>query len=61
MRILLTGILFTFSAIVFGQDKECLKFKEGKFKIIINDTVTSIIERTGTKQIEYAVYNLVIR
>ena len=53
MRNLITGILFVFTAIVYGQDKECSKFKDGKFKIIDNE-ITSIIERTGTKQIEYA-------
>lgn len=52
MKTFITLILFIFSAIVFGQNKECSKYKNGKFKIVTHNVITSIIERTETKQIE---------
>jgi len=53
MKNLILGILFCTSTVVFGQNIECENFKNGKFKIIDTETGNFIIERKGSKQIEY--------
>jgi len=47
------GILIIISTIAFGQKTGCKNFKNGKFQIIDAETGNSIIERNGSKQIEY--------
>ncbi len=53
MKNLVLLILICISTVVFGQDNECKKFKNGKYMIIDTETGNSIIERKGSKQIEY--------
>jgi hypothetical protein len=45
-------LIFT-STLVFGNEFDCKKFKNGKFKIIDSEVGNSIIERNGLEQIEY--------
>lgn len=51
-NIILLGLILISSA-VFGQENDCKKFKNGKFKIVDNAAGNSIIERKGSRQIEY--------
>jgi len=53
MNRLLIGILVCISTITYGQEMDCKKFKNGKFKIIDSEVGNSIIDRKGSKQIEY--------
>jgi len=53
MKNLIAGILICISFVAFGQETECDKFKNGKFEIIDTTLGNSIIERKGSKQIEY--------
>lgn len=55
MKNLILLILFLSSTIAFGQTRECKKFKNGKFVIPQEEMGNTIIERKGSKQIEYAV------
>ena len=52
MKLLILGILFSFSTLAFGQQLACEKFKNGKFIIIDAEHGNSNIERKGSKQIE---------
>lgn len=53
MKNSILAILVLTSIAAFGQSSECSKFKNGKFKIIDAEVGNSIIERKGTKQVEY--------
>jgi hypothetical protein len=53
MKNLILLVLISISTVVFGQENECEKFKNGKFKIVDTEVGNSIIERKGSKQIEY--------
>ena len=53
MKNLILLVLICISTVVFGQENECEKFKNGKFKIVDAEVGNSIIERNGSKQIEY--------
>ena len=50
---LIIGYLIFFSTYAHAQDLKCRDFKNGKFEIIDTETGNSIIERKGSKQIEY--------
>ena len=53
MRNLITISLFCISTTALGQKNECEKFKDGKFMIVDAESGNSIIERKGSKQIEF--------
>lgn len=53
MKKLIPLILICISTVVFGQETDCKKFKNGKFKIVDSEVGNSLIERKGSKQIEY--------
>ena len=53
MRNLILIILICISIASFGQENECIRFKNGKYKILDNRTGEFIIERKGSKQVEY--------
>lgn len=53
MKNLLLLVLICLSTFSFGQENECEKFKNGKFKIVDTKVGNSIIERKGSNQIEY--------
>jgi hypothetical protein len=52
MKILLLGILISFSTLAFGQRLDCEKFKDGKFLLEDAEYGNYYIERKGSKQIE---------
>lgn len=54
MKRWLLVILIFDSILGFCQNKECEKFKEGKFEIIDSGVVSSSIVREGLKQVEYS-------
>ncbi len=53
MKSLIVVILICISTVLVGQEVDCKKFKDGKFKIVDADRGDSIIERYGSRQIEY--------
>jgi hypothetical protein len=53
MKNLILLVFICISSVIFGQENECKKFKNGKFKIVDTEVGNSIIERKGSKQIEY--------
>lgn len=57
MKALLPVLSVFISMAVFGQQDDCNKFRNGKFKIIGDQGQEYIIVRNGSKQIEYDVLN----
>jgi hypothetical protein len=55
MRKLFLGLLLFVTFKSVGQNLDCKKFREGKFKIVDLMAGTTIVERKGSKQTEYAV------
>lgn len=53
MKQLILLAFLTLSTATFGQTKDCRDFKNGKFKITDPIAGNSIVERKGSKQIEY--------
>ena len=53
MKNLILLLLICVSINVFGQNKECENFKDGKYMIVDSKTGNSIIHRKGATQIEY--------
>lgn len=53
MKKFLIVFLVSLSTYLNGQDLDCEKYKNGKFKIIDPEFGNSIIERKGSSQIEY--------
>lgn len=53
MKNLILLLLICVSINVFGQNKECENFKDGKYMIVDSKTGNSIIHRKGSTQIEY--------
>jgi len=54
MRILSLFLLLFLSSLLYGQNIDCEKFKDGKFKILDEEYGTYYLERKGSKQIEYS-------
>lgn len=54
MRKIFLILLLVMSIGVFAQQPECVKFKNGKFKIPDSELGDSYIIRDGSRQIEYA-------
>ncbi len=54
MKNIILVVFICASSLVFGQKIECQNFKNGKFKIIDPEIGNSVIERSGSKQIEYS-------
>ncbi len=53
MKNIILGLLICLSTIAFGQELECKKFKNGKFKLYDKHSGMTIIERKGSTQTEY--------
>lgn len=52
---LFTTLLFTlFVTLIYSQETNCVKLREGKFKIVDEVTGDYYIERKGNKQMEYS-------
>ena len=53
-KLILTAIVCLCSMVVYGQKKECKRIKNGNFKMSDPIGGVVLIERKGSKQIEYS-------
>ncbi len=62
MRVLIILLFFSWSLMGLAQQQDCKRFKNGKFKQTNSTGDVWIIERKGSKQIEYSdFYNVRLR